>query len=78
MTNTRHKPDPATKGRPYLEECDIGSGEKTPAQIETEKMISEIPPLPPRGRQGDTGGAQQSGQDQQQGTPEGSRQAVKP
>lgn len=40
--------DPAHKGRPYLEEADIGSGEKTPAERETDEMIREIPPLPPR------------------------------
>jgi hypothetical protein len=42
--------DPAIKGRPILEEADIGSGEKTPAQEETEEMIRQIPPLPPSGR----------------------------
>jgi hypothetical protein len=29
-----------------LDEPDIGSGEKTPAQIETEEIIRQIPPLP--------------------------------
>jgi hypothetical protein len=33
--------------RPLLDEADIGSGEKTPAQHETEEMIRQIPPLPP-------------------------------
>ncbi|MDB5933692.1 MAG: hypothetical protein JWQ01_1036 [Massilia sp.] len=32
--------------RPLLDEADIGSGEKTPAQHETEEMIRQIPPLP--------------------------------
>ena len=29
-----------------MHEADIGSGEKTPAQHETEEMIRQIPPLP--------------------------------
>jgi hypothetical protein len=45
MTHPHQNQDPGIKGRPYLEECDIGSGEKTPAQKETEEMIKEIPPL---------------------------------
>lgn len=32
--------------RPLLDEADIGSGEKTPAQRETEEIIGQIPPLP--------------------------------
>lgn len=44
--------DPHPKhSRSMIEEADIGSGEKTPAQLETEKMIREIPPLA-GGRQG--------------------------
>lgn len=31
---------------PLMHEADIGSGEKTPAQHETEEMIRQIPPLP--------------------------------
>ena len=54
MNHPLHKPDPGVKGRPILEEADIGSGEKTPAQIETEELIRQIPPLPPSGRH-DTG-----------------------
>lgn len=53
MNHPLHKPDPAAKGRPILEEADIGSGEKTPAQIETEELIRQIPPLPPSGKQPD-------------------------
>ncbi|MFP5392021.1 MAG: hypothetical protein ACLGI6_10845 [Gammaproteobacteria bacterium] len=37
----------AAKAQPLHNEADIGSGEKTPGQLETEKMIEEIPPLPP-------------------------------
>jgi hypothetical protein len=43
--------DPAATGRPILNEADIGSGEKTPAQKETEEMIRQIPPLPPQSEQ---------------------------
>jgi hypothetical protein len=37
-------PDPADV-RPWIDEPDIGSGEKTPAERETEEMIRLIPPL---------------------------------
>lgn len=47
MTHPKHSADPAASGRPFLDEGDIGSGEKTPAQQETEDMIREIPPLQP-------------------------------
>lgn len=45
QTPTPRTKDPAA-APPLHEEADIGSGEKTPAQLETEKMIREIPPLP--------------------------------
>jgi hypothetical protein len=38
--------DPAVTSPPLSDEADIGSGEKTPAQLDTEKIIQEIPPLP--------------------------------
>jgi hypothetical protein len=38
-------PDPA-QARPLMNESDIGSGEKTPADRETEDIIRQIPPLP--------------------------------
>lgn len=47
MTQSKHPADPAASGRAFLDEGDIGSGEKTPAQKETEEMIKEIPPLQP-------------------------------
>lgn len=62
---TGQKHDPGVKGAPILHEADIGSGERTPAQHETDQMIKEIPPLPPGGsNQQDAGqsGNQQSGQ----------------
>ena len=46
MNNPRQSSDPAAKGGAILHEDDIGSGEKTPAQRETEEMIRQIPPLP--------------------------------
>jgi hypothetical protein len=45
MTATPTPSDPAGT-RPWIDEADIGSGEKTPAQIDTEKLIGQIPPLP--------------------------------
>ena len=33
-------------GGHLLDEADIGSGEKTPGEIETEEDIKSIPPLP--------------------------------
>ena len=47
MTASKHPTDPAATGRPLMDEGDIGSGEKTPGQRETEEMIKEIPPLQP-------------------------------
>jgi hypothetical protein len=52
MSYSQQKIDPGHKGRPFMEEADIGSGEKTPAQIETEELIRQIPPLPPSGQAG--------------------------
>lgn len=45
MTQPQQPTDPAAKGGAVLHEDDIGSGEKTPAQKETEEMIKQIPPL---------------------------------
>jgi hypothetical protein len=45
MTALASPNDPKTT-RPLLDEADIGSGEKTPAQKETEELIRQIPPLP--------------------------------
>jgi len=38
--------DPKNKGRTMYEEADIGSGERSPGQHETEELIRGIPPLP--------------------------------
>jgi len=49
MPEHKPKPDPAHP-RALLDEADIGSGEKTPGQLETEEIIRAIPPLPPASR----------------------------
>jgi hypothetical protein len=48
MNQTPRPKDPNAV-RPLLDEADIGSGEKTPGQKETEEFIRQIPPLPPTG-----------------------------
>lgn len=45
MNQTPRPNEPETTRR-MLDEADIGSGEKTPAQRETEELIRQIPPLP--------------------------------
>jgi hypothetical protein len=50
------KPKSKTERRAMLDEADIGSGEKTPAQHETDEMIRQIPPLPPSGGPAGGGG----------------------
>ena len=45
MTKSQQPTDPAANGGAILHEDDIGSGEKTLAEKETEEMIKEIPPL---------------------------------
>ena len=45
MTQSQQPTDPAANGGAILHEDDIGSGEKTPAEKETDEMIKEIPPL---------------------------------
>ncbi len=55
MNTSIPKPDPAAKGPPMMHEGDIGSGEITPGQHETNEMIKEIPPLPHRGSRQDAG-----------------------
>jgi hypothetical protein len=57
MNTTTPKPDPGAKAPPMMHEGDIGSGEITPGQHETNEMIKEIPPLPRTG--GGGGGSQQ-------------------
>lgn len=42
-------PDPAL-AHALIDEADIGSGEKTPGQLETEEMIRDIAPLPRSGQ----------------------------
>jgi hypothetical protein len=47
MNQPKPKSDPATQAGNIHDEADIGSGEKTPAEKETEDLIRQIPPLPP-------------------------------
>jgi hypothetical protein len=49
MSATPRKHEPGAASPPMGDEADIGSGEKTPAQLDTEQMIREIPPLAPAG-----------------------------
>ncbi len=51
MNEPTPKVDPAATGRPLYDEADIGSGEKSPGEKETEEMIRQIPPLPASGSQ---------------------------
>ena len=55
MNHPTQQVDPAAKGANVFHEADIGSGEKSPAELETEEMIREIPPLPPSGGQAPSG-----------------------
>ena len=52
--NDPTKADPANSRSGIFDEADIGSGEKSPGQHETEEMIRQIPPLPDRNEQKDT------------------------
>lgn len=56
MNDPTRKPDPAAKGPNVYYEADIGSGEKSPGELETEEMIREIPPLPHSGAHGGPAG----------------------
>ena len=49
MTDTTPQVDPENKSRAIFDEADIGSGERSPGQHDTEQMIREIPALPPAG-----------------------------
>ena len=51
------KPDPGANAPANLHEADIGSGERSPGQHETDAMIRDIPP---RGQ--NQGGQQDDGQ----------------
>jgi len=49
MTDTTPQVDPENKSRAIFDEADIGSGERSPGQHDTEQMIREIPALPTAG-----------------------------
>lgn len=60
------KPDPGADAPPNMHEADIGSGERSPGQHETDEMIRDIPP---RGSNG--GNKQDAGKSgNQQSTPD--------
>jgi hypothetical protein len=61
MNTSTPKPDPGAKGPPMMHEGDIGSGEITPGQQETNEMIKQIPPLHGHVPSGDAAGNQQGG-----------------
>lgn len=61
MNDPTRAADPAAKGPNVFYEADIGSGEKSPGELETEAMIREIPPLPQSGGQGGQAGQPPSG-----------------
>jgi hypothetical protein len=44
MRTDIRKPDPGADAPPNLHEADIGSGERSPGQHETDEMIRDIPP----------------------------------
>jgi hypothetical protein len=46
--------EPGAQAPGMLHEADIGSGEKTPGEQETQEMIEAIPPLP-KDQAGDAG-----------------------
>jgi len=45
--NQPYEPDESERRHHMMDEEDIGSGEKSPAEKETEEEIRKIPPLPP-------------------------------
>jgi hypothetical protein len=61
MDTSTPKPDPGAKAPPMMHEGDIGSGEITPGQQETNEMIKEIPPLHGSTPPGDEAGKQKNG-----------------
>lgn len=44
QSTTPHQPDPSEKGGHMMNEPDIGSGEKTPGEQETDEQIRQISP----------------------------------
>nr|WP_315395505.1 hypothetical protein [uncultured Duganella sp.] len=46
QTSKRQRDEHAAEGGHMLDEADIGSGERTPGQRDTDEDIKSIPPLP--------------------------------
>ena len=51
MSPTRKPQEPGIQAPPLIHEADIGSGERTPAQKETDEMIRQVPVQPGGNRQ---------------------------
>lgn len=52
---TKNSPDHAEDGGHMIDEPDIGSGERTPAQKETDEQIRQIKPTAPGQKPADGG-----------------------
>lgn len=53
MNHPKRHVDPPNRGRSMYDEADIGSGERTPGEHETEEMIRSInPPRPAADKDG--------------------------
>ena len=50
--NKPHSDQAAANGGHMIDEADIGSGERTPAQRQADEEIKSIPPLPDDGAHG--------------------------
>lgn len=61
MTTNGQKPDAGADGNNIYHEADIGSGERSPGQQETDEMIKSIPPTG-SSQAADQGGSGQNGQ----------------
>jgi len=68
MRTSGTKPDPAAKGSGMLHEADVGSGERSPGQHETDAMIREIPPRGSQQEAGQPAGQQSAPQSGQGGS----------
>lgn len=58
MNHAKRHVDPPNRGRTMYDEADIGSGERTPGELETEEMIRSINPQRPAAEHGAPSGTQ--------------------
>jgi hypothetical protein len=61
MNTSIPKPEPGADGNNIYHEADIGSGERSPGQHETDEMIRSIPPRTGNQQDAGNGGSQQGG-----------------